>query len=335
MHGRDGTGLTLRRLKALAARAGAMVMIGLIRALFSFLRWLGPERASDLGGWLLRSVSPVIPVNRVALANIRAAFPDMAEDEVRRIARGAWENLGRTAAEYAHLNTLFDYDDDNRDAPSRVEVDGIEQFIALKDDGKPGLIFSCHLANWELPAICAAAYKLDTTAVFRAPNDPAIAAIVHEIRSGAMGGLAAAKQGAAFAMQGVLEKGGHLGMLIDQHFTRGVVVPFMGRAALTNPILGKFARRFECPVHGVRVIRLPHHRFRLELTPPLDLPRDANGEIDVQGAMAMMTAVVEGWVREHPEQWLWMHRRWRPNLIAAAKGGDTPVMTIQPIFKAT
>ncbi|WP_282568437.1 lipid A biosynthesis lauroyl acyltransferase [Bosea sp. ASV33] len=323
-------------MKAIAARIGAAAMIGVIRTLFAFLRLVGPERASDLGGWLLRTVSPLIPVNRVALANIRAAFPEKDEAEVRRIARGAWENLGRVAGEYANLKALFDYDYHNPDKPSRVEVKGIEHFIALKDDGKPGLIFSTHLANWELPAICAQAYDLETTAVFRAPNDPAIAAVVHEIRSGAMGGLAAAKQGAAFAMQGVLENGGHLGMLIDQHFTRGVVVPFFGRPALTNPIMGKFAKRFECPVHGVRVIRLPNHRFRLELTPPLDLPRDANGEIDVQGAMAMMTAVVEGWVREYPEQWLWMHRRWRPNMISAAarEAFDHAPATV-PVFKAT
>lgn len=311
-------------------------MIGAVRGVFGFLRLLGPERASDLGGWLLRSASPLLPVNKVALANIRAVFPEKSDAEVKEIARGAWENLGRTVAEYAHLKTLFDYDYHNPDKPSRVEVSGIEHFIALKDDEKPGLIFSAHLGNWELPAICAAAYDLDTTAVFRAPNDPAIASVVHEIRSGAMGGLAAAKQGAAFAMQGVLEKGGHLGMLIDQHFTRGVVVPFLGRPALTNPILGKFARRFECPVHGVRVIRLPDHRFRLELTPPLDLPRDAAGEIDVAGAMAMMTAVIDGWVREHPEQWLWMHRRWRPKMIGSAALADYEKSVPQkPAFKAT
>lgn len=326
----------LRQAKALAARIGAAITIGAIRALFGFLRLLGPDRSSDLGGWLLRTASPLIPVNRVALANIRATFPGMPDREVKRIARAAWENLGRVAAEYAHLKDIFDYDYHNPDRPSRVEVTGIEHFIALKDDAKPGLIFSAHLANWELPAICAATYDLETTAVFRAPNDPAIAAIVHEIRSGAMGGLAAARQGAAFAMQGVLENGGHLGMLIDQHFTRGVVVPFLGRPALTNPILGKFARRFECPVHGVRVIRLPNRRFRIELTPPLELPRDAAGEIDVRGAMAMMTAVVDGWVREYPEQWLWMHRRWRPNMIPAdaLAAFDHSPATV-PVFKAT
>ena len=87
---------------------------------------------------------------------------------------------------------------------------------------------------------------------------------------------------------------------------------------MANPVMAKFARRFECPVHGVRVIRLPGHRFRLELTPALDLPRDAAGDIDVEGAVRAMNAVVEGWVREHPGQWLWMHRRWRPNMVALA-----------------
>jgi KDO2-lipid IV(A) lauroyltransferase len=296
-----------RRLTARAAETG---MVGLVRGVFALGRGLGPERSSDLGGALARRIGPLLPAHRTAMANLRAAFPGRDEDELREIALGAWENLGRTGAEYAHLADLFDYDPE-RPKPGRVEVEGIEEFLALRDDGRPGLIFSAHLGNWELPAICAARFGLEATAVFRAPNDAAVARVVHEVRSRTMGGLEAARPGAAFAMQGVLERGGHLGMLVDQHFTRGVVVPFMGRPALTNPILGKFARHFECPVHGVRVIRLPGHRFRLHLTPALDLPRDGSGAIDVVGAMAAMTGVVEGWVREHPEQWLWMHRRWR------------------------
>ncbi len=292
-------------------KLGEVLMLGLVTLVFGFLRLLGPERAANFGAWVTRTLGPLLPVNRVGLANVRAAYPDMPEAEVRAIVRGAWDNLGRTAAEYAHLGTLFDWDAERPDAPSRTEVSGIEYFEALRDDGKPGIIFSAHLANWELPAICAARYGLDVTAVFRAPNNPAVNKVVHKIRSGSMGGLEAARQGAAFAMQGALERGGHLGMLIDQHFTRGVPIRFFGRTAMTNPIMGKFAANFDCPVHGVRVIRLPDHRFRLELTPPLDLPRKADGMVDVPAAMQMMTDVVEGWVREHPEQWLWMHRRWR------------------------
>jgi KDO2-lipid IV(A) lauroyltransferase len=299
-----------QRPRSPASRLIEAVMVGFVRGVFALSRALGPERSGAVGAALARWVGPLLRAHRTALANIRAAYPGMPEAEVKALARAAWDNLGRTGAEYPHLGHLFDFDPD-RAGPGRTEVDGIEHFLALRDDGKPGLVFSAHLANWELPAICAARFGLDTTAVFRAPNDPAIARVLHEIRSETMGNLEAARQGAAFAMQGALEKGGHLGMLIDQHFTRGVLVNFMGRPALVNPVLGKFARRFDCPVHGVRVIRLPGHRFRLQLTPAINLPRDPDGQVNVQGAMQAMTDVVEGWVREHPEQWLWMHRRWR------------------------
>jgi KDO2-lipid IV(A) lauroyltransferase len=294
----------------LATRTAETGMGALVRALFALGRSVGPERSSDLGGALARRIGPRLPVHRVAMANLRAAYPGRDEAELQAIAAEAWDNLGRTAAEYPHLSTLFDFDPE-RPGAGRIEVDGIDDFVALRDDNQPGLIFSSHLANWELPAICAARFGLDATAVFRAPNDQAVARIIQEVRSQTMGNLEAARSGAAFAMQGALERGGHLGMLIDQHFTRGVRVQFMGRPALVNPLLGKFARHFECPVHGVRVIRLPDHRFRLQLTPRLELPRDADGAIHVQGAMQAMTDVVEGWVNEHPEQWLWMHRRWR------------------------
>ncbi|HEX8664183.1 MAG TPA: lipid A biosynthesis lauroyl acyltransferase [Beijerinckiaceae bacterium] len=310
------------RLRRALWRVAEVVMTGVVRGLFWLARAVGPDRSSDVGGAIARRLGPLLPAHRTGLKNLRAAYPEKSESEIRAILSGAWDNLGRTGAEYAHLATLFDYDHESGTI-DRVEVEGVEHFIALLQDGKPGLIFSAHLANWELPAICAARYGLDATAVFRPPNDPAVAHLLHEIRSQTMGGLEAARQGAAFAMRGVLERGGHLGMLIDQHFTRGVPVEFFGRPALANPVMAKFARAFECPVHGVRVIRLPRNRFKLELTPPLDLPRDAEGLIDVQGAMQAMTRVVEGWAREYPEQWLWMHRRWRPPVSRPPQGNVT------------
>ncbi len=100
-------------------------------------------------------------------------------------------------------------------------------------------------------------------------------------------------------------------MLADQHFTMGIDVEFFGRRCKANPTLARLARRFDCPIHGTRAIRLPDHRFRLELTEALSVPRDAEGKIDVAKTMQMVTTIIEGWVREHPEQWLWLHRRWR------------------------
>lgn len=312
--------LILRRWAQVVA---GLPMIPLIRGLFWLARALGPERSGRAGAALARVAGPLTRAHRTALANLRAAYPGMRKAEVRAMALAAWENLGRTGAEYAHLATLFDYDPE-AEGSGRVEVVGIEHFLSLRDDGKPGLIFSAHLGNWELPAICAARFGLEASAVFRPPNDFASAKLVQEVRRETMGGLTAAGQGAAFAMQGVVERGGHLGMLVDQHFTRGVVVNFFGRPALVNPLLAKLARHYECPVHGVRVVRLPDERFRLELTPPLDLPRDAKGAIDVRGAMQAMTTVIEGWVREYPEQWLWMHRRWRPAALPQSAAAVHP-----------
>lgn len=299
------------RRRAWLKRALGPPLVGLVRTLFALARLLGPDRSADLGAAIARLLGPLLPQQRVALGNLAAAYPELSAAEIRTIAGGAWANLGRTGAEYAHLDRLLDLGPEDREA-GRVEIVGMEHFEALRGDGRPGIIFSAHLGNWELPAICAARFGLDATAVFRPPNDPAVARIIHEVRSGTMGGLAAsAGQGAAFAIAGVLERGGHLGQLVDQHFTRGVPVLFMGRPALANPLLAKLARHYECPVHGVRVVRLPGHRFRVELTQALDLPRGSDGRIAVTAATQAITAVVESWVREHPEQWLWMHRRWR------------------------
>jgi Kdo2-lipid IVA lauroyltransferase/acyltransferase len=311
------------RHPTVAARVADTGMIGLVRTLFAIGRAIGPEASSEIGGWWARRIGPFLRQHRIAVANARLAFPDKSADEIESIVRGAWENLGRTGAEYAHLGAIAG-DRLEGDVAGRVTIVGLEHVAALQDDNRPGLMFSAHLANWELLAICAARCGLNLTAVFRPPNSPAAARVVHEVRSQTMGGLEAARRGAAFAMQRTLEQGGHLGALIDQHLTRGVVVDFFGRPALANPMLAKLARRFDCPVHGARVIRLPEARFVVEVTPRLALPRDDAGRIDVHGATQAMTRVVEGWVREQPEQWLWQHRRWRADSAARTEDERSP-----------
>ena len=100
-------------------------------------------------------------------------------------------------------------------------------------------------------------------------------------------------------------------MLIDQYYVQGVDVTFFGRRTKANPMLARLARHVECPIHGARMIRMPDHTFRAEITDAIEPTRDSQGRIDVQGTMQIVTNVVEDWVREHPEQWLWLHRRWR------------------------
>ena len=265
---------------------------------------------SNVGGAIMRTIGPWLPEHRIGRANLRAAFPEKTDAEIEEILRGVWDNLGRVGAEIAHLDHICSGDRYNRNFID-YGPDNIERFLRVKDDGKPAVIFAAHLANWELPAVIAASDGLDSVVLYRRPNLGAIADAVIALRRGIMGDLVASSMGAPVTLARALEQGRHVAMLVDQHYGRGVEVTFFGRKCMANPLIAMLAREIECPIHGTRVIRLPGNRFAGEISPEVTPVRDAQGRIDVAGTMQAITSVVESWVREHPEQWLWLHRRWR------------------------
>ena len=282
----------------------------LVKFLLSLLRRTDPDRASDLCGWLARSFGPWLPAHRIGRANLRAAFPERDSAWIEATLREAWDNLGRVAGEYVHLARIWDYDLAHPNA-GRIVTDAVPLFEALMHDGKPALCFAAHLGNWELPALAAAAHGLPSAVVYRMPNNKAVAREITRIRAPLMGRLIRTRAQAALEMAAALEAGEHLGMLVDQHFSRGVDVTFFGRRCKANPSIARLARRFDCPVVGVRVVREPGRRFRIMGEGPVTLPRDAAGQVDVPAATQMIMTIIEGWIRENPGQWLWFHRRWR------------------------
>ncbi|MGH7043232.1 MAG: lipid A biosynthesis lauroyl acyltransferase [Acetobacteraceae bacterium] len=289
---------------------GDRLVGGAVSLLIRALAAGDPDRVADVCAVVARRVGPLLPAHRVGAANLRAAYPDADPAWISATLRGAWDNLGRVGGEYVHLGRLWDYDPAHPGI-GRIVTDAEPLFRVLAEDGKPALCFAAHLANWELPAVAAAAHGLASAVVYRMPNNRAVAKEIMRIRAPLMGRLIRTRPEAAFEMAASLERGEHLGMLVDQRFGRGVEVNFFGRACTANPTIARLARRFECPVIGVRVVRLAGRKFRVDATEPLDLPRDAEGRIDVAGSTRMITGIVEGWIREHPEQWLWFHRRWR------------------------
>jgi KDO2-lipid IV(A) lauroyltransferase len=277
------------------------------------VRWLArwdPDTSSDFAGTWARWIGPWLPVSRTGRANLALAFPEKSKAEREQILKKCWENLGRVAGEFVHLDKMWDYDDARPNA-GRIETFNASRFVSLYTDNQPALIFSAHFGNWELAAIAARKYGLDSAVLFRVPSNPFLAELIHETRAELMSQLVPAGSAAGLFMGAVLDRGGHLGMLVDQHRQPGVRVTFFGRRCYANDTLGRLARHYECPVHGVRVVRLPKNRFRIELTPAVSLPRDGAGKVDVAATMQKVTAIIEEWVREYPEQWLWLHRRWR------------------------
>jgi KDO2-lipid IV(A) lauroyltransferase len=302
--------LALRRLRGRlnAPRDAVNGAVGV--ALLRLLRRFDPIKSAELAAGVARRFGPWTKSHRIGRENLAMAFPEKPEAEREAILMGVWDNLGRQVAEYAHLDRLWDFDWEHPHQ-GRIVSDDAEVFNRLRDDGKPGVIFAAHLGNWELPALLTALYGFKGAVVYRAPNIPRLAAEVKRIREGLMGQLIPSGIEGVLRARAILEDGGHVGMLVDQHSRTGTPVTFFGHECLANPLLARLARLYECPIVGVRVVRLTQHRFRIEAAGPIDPPRDARGRIDEQATMQVITSIIEGWVREHPEQWLWLHRRWR------------------------
>ena len=301
--------------RALLRRSAAIFdapMGALTLAVLRAIRLTDRRRTADFWGGFMRRIGPFLPEHRVGRANLIAAFPDRSAAEIEHILAGVWDNLGRFAVEFAQIDRLSNADPSLPDDDIVADPATSERFHRLRNDGKPALIFASHLANWELPALVATKYRLDTTVLYRRPNIGAVSDAVIAIREGSMGTMVATGLDAPVKLGRVLEAGGHVAMLVDQYYVNGVDVTFFGRRCKANPFIARLARQIECPIHGTRVVRLPdRHRFRVDLTEAIAPAREADGRVDIAGTMQAITAVIEGWVREHPEQWLWVHRRWR------------------------
>ena len=302
--------LTLRRLRR-RVHAPRDVVFGVFGVrLLRLVRRFDPIKAAELSARLTRSVGPWTKYHRIGRENRAMAFPEKPQAERDAILMGVWENVGRTVAEYAHLDRLWDFDWEHPHR-GRIVSDDADVFNLMRDDGKPGVIFAAHLGNWELPALMTALYGFKGGVVYRAPNNARLAAEVKRIRAGLMGQLIQSGIEGVVVARSILEDGGHVGMLVDQHSRTGTPVTFFGRECLANPLVARLARLYECPIVGVRVVRLLQRRFRIDAAGPIDPPRDTKGRIDEQRTMQVITSIIEGWVGEHPEQWLWLHRRWR------------------------
>jgi KDO2-lipid IV(A) lauroyltransferase len=294
-------------------RAGDAVVGALTVGLLRLLRLFDPDKLADFSGWVARTIGPWLPEHKIGRDNLTAAFPEKSPQEIDAILRGVWDNLGRMGAEFAHLDRLWDWDPAHPEHCERIVItpQQIDRYMQLANDGKPALVFAAHLANWEIPAICAATYQMDSAVLYRRPNNARLDRWLHETRDASMGTLIATGLDAPVRVAEALERGAHVGILVDQYYVRGVDVTFFGRRTKANPLIARLARHFDCPIYGTRVIRLPGHRLRPELSEEIKPARDADGKIDIAGTMQIITDVVEGWVREYPEQWLWLHRRWR------------------------
>ncbi|MDO1584372.1 lipid A biosynthesis lauroyl acyltransferase [Rhizobium oryzicola] len=281
----------------------------LVFGFLNTLKILPADPAINFADWLVRKIGPRLKRHRLMLVNLRNAFPEKSDGELEAIALASWGHMGRLAAEYVFLDRIFDFDP-HAVTPGRIEVEGIPIFLDLRDNPRPFIVFTAHTGNFELLPVAGNAFGLAVTVMFRPPNNPYIAEKVFSFRASRMGKLVPSHAGSSFALARQLEAGGGVGVLVDQKFQKGLETTFFGRPVQTNPLLAKLVRQFDCEVYPARCIRLPNNRYRLEIEPKIDIPRNEKGAVDVHATGQLLNDKVESWVREHPEQWLWYHDRW-------------------------
>ena len=282
-------------------RYGAEAAIFL--AFMGFFRLIGLDAASAVGGFIGRNIFALTGATRRARDNLAMAFPEKSDAERNAIIGVMWDNLGRTVAEYAHLDK-FDIDG----AAPRILVHNRDILTEMRGQGV--LILSGHFANWEIMPITGAELGLDGAIVYRPPNNPYVDRYISRAR--AIKGYAEqiSKHNGVKRIFTLLRSGKAILLLADQKTNEGIPVPFFGRDAMTTPAPAALALKLKVPVILASNKRIGGARFAVTICPPLTFEPSGDEEADTRALTLAINRKLEEIVRADPGQWLWIHRRW-------------------------
>jgi KDO2-lipid IV(A) lauroyltransferase len=244
---------------------------------------------------------------RLALDNLRQAWPGLSPSARRRLYRRSCQHLGRI---FVELCALLSRPADQ--LLSRVSLEGREHLDQAMASHGRALVLTAHLGNWELLSVAHRLTPYPLAVVVRPLDSPWLNELAERFRRKA-GVELIDKRAALRPVQAALARGSMVGILLDQNATRreGVFVPFFGRPASTSRAIALLAIRTGAPVIPIFARREPDGRHRVIVRPPLVPPAARDREEAIVELTTRCTAVIEAAIRETPEQWLWMHARWR------------------------
>ncbi len=286
-----------------------MILRILIFVLEKVLRFL-PWRLVVTTGALLGGGAYVFQVRRRrrALANLTMALGDTEDPgELRRLARGLFLNIGRNLAEIVWVAARPERCD------RLVTFEGLENLEAARARGRGVVLVSGHAGSWELMAAAIVRHGLPLSVIARRTSQESVSRFVLRVRERL--GVQTVLRGSSAAARTVLRTlraGDGLASLIDQDIrVKGVVVDFFGRPALTPTGPISLALRAGSPLVYLITWRLPDGTHRVRFDPPIEMERGGDTAATVERNTAAFTLWLEERIREHPDQWMWIHRRWR------------------------
>lgn len=281
-----------------------LLVLGLLR----LLGWVPHRVARGLCGLLAGLSYTGWPrLRRVGIWNLRLAFPDWTDSRRRQVLRGLFRNFGRMLADFAHFPRM------NRANIERFIIyDGFEAFSQARERGKGVLFLTAHFGNWELSSFAHGIYGYPLKFIVRELDNPLLDALINRYR-GLSGGEAIEKRDAAREILRALRQGEAVGILADQNMipAEGVFVDFFGRTACTTTAPARFARKTGAAiVFGLAIWDEKLKKYRLRFVPVPWIRRE-DAEEEILANTANFTRLIEENIREYPDQWLWVHRRWK------------------------
>ena len=281
------------------------------------VRLLGVDAASAFGGWLGRTVGPLSGAHKVATRNLKLAFPDKDEAWRTAMLRAQWDGLGRTFAEFPLMDKILP-------STGRVEVVNQERLFQIAAEKVPVVFVSGHLSNWEVMPAAIVDSGVVCEMTYRAANNPYVDERIKASRFRYGVRLFAPKggDGARELLEG-MKQGKSVALMNDQKFNTGVEGLFFGHPVRTAPGPSRLAIRFGTVLQPMSVQRVKGARFRAVVHDPIQLPNTGDRTADIEAGVKLVNAFMEERIRERPEEWFWVHRRWPNEVYAAlaAQGG--------------
>jgi KDO2-lipid IV(A) lauroyltransferase len=249
-----------------------------------------------------------IRLRKVGLRNLELIFPESTDLERRKLLKRAFKNLGRLLGEFSQFPKL------NRDNVSQIVVyDGLENYTQALAQGRGVLILTAHFGAWELSSFAHSLYGYPMHFLVRRLDNPRLDRLIEQYRT--LGGNRSIdKSEAARRVLTALRRGEAVGILMDLNTQphEGVFCDFFGIPACTSPIISHFALRTDAAVvPGFLVWDEEQQIHRLHFEPPVELVRTGDQQRDLIENTERLNKVIESFIRRHPDQWLWVHKRWQ------------------------
>lgn len=252
--------------------------------------------ASKLGGFMGGLAYYVTPSrNKVALKNMAIAFPEKSQLEHKELLKKMWRHWGRFFAEMPH----------SKEWVKGAEISGARLLEKMKNDGKGGFVCSAHLGNWEFASSYVFQHYFPLHPVYRPANNPWLDKLMFKRRAGVL--IPKGSAGVRIMLD-LLKKGEHISILCDQRLREGVEAPLFGRMAQTPAAMVTLAKKMDLPILMGKAIRMPDGHYRMDVE-PLKMSDNPDFDTAVRETVARMNGILEKWIRQNPEQWLWVHRR--------------------------